>query len=383
MKILWITTSLSTGGAEMMLLKLLQHLDRDRFQHCVISLKDKGEIGAQIEALGIPVFALRMHFGLSTLQSFFRLVNYLRAAQPDLVQTWMYHADLLGGLAGKMAGCKNMVWGIRNSDLDKRLTKRSTLIVVKICAFLSRWLPEKVITCSARAKEVHIRSGYCAEKIRVIPNGFNLDQFAPDDTARIRVRTQFGFPENTPLVGLMARYSPQKNHSGFIKAAKLVNSSMPQVRFLFAGRMVDEKNAELNELIQSNGLGRYVHLLGRRDDMPELMAALDVLVSSSSFGEAFPNVLGEAMACGVPCAVTDVGDSAEIIGEAGFVVSEGDMQGLAQSIIKLLNLDSYGKKNLGLKARARVKSEYEIGHVARMYESFYEEIVTSKSKENP
>ena len=382
MKIVWITTSLSTGGAEMMLLKLLQQLDRDRYQPCVISLRGKDEVGAHIEALGIPVFALHMRLGLSALQSFFRLVSYLRSAQPDLVQTWMYHADMLGGFAARLAGCQRIVWGIRNSTLDKRLTKPATLLIVKACALLSRWLPTRIITCSTRAKEVHVRAGYCAKKIQVIPNGFDLKRFAPDVTAPSRMRTALGLPENTPLVGLMARYNPQKNHAGFVEAAKHVCSSMPHVHFILAGGMIDANNNELKKLIQAKALGRNMHLLGRRDDMPELIAALDVLVSSSSFGEAFPNVLGEAMACGVPCAVTDVGDSAEIVDETGFVVAAGDMQGLAQCILKLLSLNSEDKASLGFQARARVESKYEIGRVTRMYESFYDQIVGSKSKVN-
>lgn len=359
----------------MMLFKLLQHLDRRRFDPCVISLGSKGEIGPRIADLGIPVVALDMNPGLPNPLRMIALVNHLRRIKPDVVQTWMYHADLLGGLAARIAGCQRVVWGLRNSNLDKKLTKWSTLMVVKACALASSWLPSKILSCSKRAAGVHTAAGYQAEKIHVIPNGFDLMRFQPDETARVDVRTELRLSPETPLVGLMARFDPQKNHAGFLRAAVMIRQRLPAVNFVLAGGGIDDGNTVLREAIRAGGLEGSIHLLGRRDDMPRLMAALDVLASSSSFGEAFPNVLGEAMACGVPCVVTDVGDSAEIVAETGRVVDTGDMVMLAQNVVELFRLPPLEWRALGRQSWERVATNYEIGHVVRLYESFYEQLI--------
>lgn len=380
-KITFIITNLATGGAEIMLLKLLQQLNRDRFEPTVISLMGLGEVGPRIAALGIPVHSMNMHLGVPNPLKVVMLIRLLRRLKPDLVQTWMYHADLLGGLAARVAGCRLIIWCLRQSNLSKAVNKRATLWVVAACAMISRWLPMHVLSCSKRAKIVHAAKGYQQEKIHVIPNGFELDRFNVDALARHSVRVELGLPVDAPLVGLIARYDPQKNHMGFVQAAALLHAEMPDVHFLLAGTGVDMQNASLQTAIVEWGLLGHMHLLGRRDDVPRLMAALDVL-ASPSHGEAFPNVLGEAMACGVPCVVTNAGDSAEIVGETGRVVPTGDMQGLARELIGVLQLTPAEKIKLGSKARARVAAEYEIGHVAGLYQAFYERVLAENNQRN-
>ncbi len=376
MNLTLIITNLATGGAEMMLHKLLQNIDRSRFQPTVISMMGKGEIGPRIEALGIPVYTLGMRRGIPNPWVAVRLARLLRRLQPDVVHTWMYHADLLGGLAARLAGCHRVVWCLRNSNLSRTENNRSTLAVVKLCAALSGRVPRVIVSCSVRARQVHAAVGYVDEKIHVIPNGFDLDRFVPDAAARASVRAELGLPHDAPLVGVVARYDPQKNHLGLVQAATQVLAQWPQVHFVLAGKDVDGGNAELQAAIATHpGLAAHMHLLGRRDDVPRLMAAFDVLALSSSHGEAFPNVLGEAMACGVPCVVTDVGDSAEIVGRTGRVVAVGDMAGLARELVALLNLPADERAALGQQARQRVQENYEIGHVTRMYEAMYARVV--------
>ncbi len=360
-----------------MLYKLMQLIDRNRFEPYVISLMDKGVFGPRIEKLGIPVFALGMKKNFPSPLKLLSLVKYLRRIQPEVVHTWMYHADFLGGLAARLAGCEQVIWCIRHSNLSKTENKRSTLWVVKACALLSHRVPAKIISCSQRAKEVHAAVGYAADKLHVIPNGFDLSRFVPDITARTSVRTELELETDAPLVGLIARFDSQKNHFGFVEAAAQVRAQMPDVHFVLAGADVDAANALLNSAIAAKGLQAHMHLLGRRDDVPRLMASLDVL-ASSSHGEAFPNVLGEAMACGVPCVVTDVGDSAEIVGNTGRVVAAGDMAGLAQGLVDVLNFPPEKKAVLGEQARARVAARYEIGHIVRLYEVFYEHVARSE-----
>ncbi len=360
-----------------MLLKLLHHLDLRRFQPTVISLIGLGEIGPLIQALGISVHTLGMSPGVPPnpckVIRFYRLLSQIK---PDLVHTWMYHADLLGGVTAWLAGCKRVVWGIRQSNLSKDMNKRSTLWVVRGCSSLSWHIPAKILSCSVRASDSHAGIGYAVNKFHVIPNGFDLDRFSPNSAARASVRAELGLAPDVQLVGLIARFDSQKNHLGFVEAAAIVHALMPDIHFVLAGTGVVDGNRDLASAIAAKGLQSKMHLLGRRDDIPRLMASLDVLASSSN-GEAFPNVIGEAMACCVPCVVTDVGDSAEIVGTTGRVVPSGDMAGLARELVEVLQLPSQAKFELGMMARARVAQNYEIGHIVCLYEAFYKKLMSS------
>lgn len=370
-----IITGLSTGGAETMLFKLLQGLDRDRFAPEVISLSTLGDYGPRIQAMGIPVMAFGMRPGWPDVRRFSALVRHLRQNRPDVVHTWMYHADLLGGLAARLAGVSALGWCIRNSNLDKDKTKFSTRAIVNLCALISKWVPSRILSCSEKARQVHVACGYVAEKMLIVPNGFDLSQFKPDLDARFRVRSELGITDQSLLVGLIGRFDPQKNHAGFFEAAGVLHRHMPQVHFVLAGKDVDVNNAALIQAITQNGVLVNTHLLGLRNDIPALMAALDVLTSSSSYGEAFPNVLGEAMACAVPCVVTDVGDSAEIVGDTGRVVPAGCMDGLARVLTELLAMPERDRQALGARARQRIQARYEIGTITRQYEDFYRQLV--------
>jgi len=381
MRVVFIITGLSTGGAEMMLFKVLEHLDRQRFVPHVISLTTLGELAPRIAALGISVDAMGMKPGRPSPLGFFRLTQIIKHLNPDVVHTWMYHADLLGGLAARLSGISAVGWCIRNSNLDKNRTKLSTRAVVSLCASISKWVPSRILSCSERARQVHVAHGYAAEKMVIVPNGFDLNRFKPDDHARQQIRAELGITDQTPLVGLIGRFDPQKNHLGFFEAAAVLHRQMPQVHFLLAGQDIDSRNAALMQAITQAGVLPNTHLLGLRNDMPELMAALDVLASSSSYGEAFPNVLGEAMACGVPCAVTDVGDSAYIVGDTGHVVASGDMTGLAQALAGILQLPAAERLALSEAARSRVATHFEIGHITRQYEAFYTDLASIKGSE--
>ena len=253
--------------------------------------------------------------------------------------------------------------------------------MVKACACLSHWIPDKILSCSEAARQIHVDCGYAADKLVVVPNGFDLGYFQPDPLARITVRSELNVSLDTPLVGLIGRFDPQKNHPGFIEAASLLYRRLPTVQFVLAGKGIDEANGDLIRAMEAAGVRHVTHLLGLRSDMPRLIASLDVLVSASSYGEAFPNALGEAMACGVPCTFTDVGDSAYIVGDTGRIVTSGDMAGLALAIESLLLLTSDERLALGKRARTRVAEHFEIGQVVKRYEAFYKEL-TAKARDN-
>ncbi|MDP5238379.1 glycosyltransferase [Uliginosibacterium sp. 31-16] len=372
MKVVFVITGLVAGGAENMLLKLL--LNGPHLKNAtVITLKAGGDLLPRFQAAGIRVETLNMHPGRPNPLAIWRLARRLRALNADVVSTWMYHADLIGGLAARLAGIP-VAWGIRNSAVDERLTSRATRAVVKLCGRLSRFVPDAIISCSVRARDIHVAEHYASDKFCLIQNGFDLDAFKPDLEARLSLRTELGLAADVPLAGMIARYSPQKNHAGFLAAAAQVLQQCPAQHFLLAGLDAGPDNAELAALIRAYGLEGRVHCLGLRQDVPRITAALDLACLSSIFGEAFPNVLGEALACGVPCVATDVGDSESIVGDCGRVVVPGDVAAFAGAMQAMLTLPAAERVRMALRARQRMLDGFEIRHVASLYEEIFEHL---------
>lgn len=373
MKVLHLITDLDTGGAEMMLYKLLSHSDRRNVEAQVVSLTDIGPVGRKIRELGTPVRALEMRRGVPNPAGALKLTRILKKKPPQIIQSWMYHADLIGGLAALLAGRIPVVWGIRHSNLDPKSIKRSTIWTARACAWLSRWLPARIVCCSDASRLAHERLGYAAEKMVVIHNGFDLTSFKPDPPARLAVRNELSIPEDALLIGLAGRFNPQKDHRSFISAAARLYNSHPGVYFLLCGENVTWENAQLVEWIKESGIASRCRLLGRREDVPRLTASMDI-ASSASSSEGFPNVIGEAMASGVPCVVTDVGDSARIVGDTGRTVPPGDPLSLAEAWLELIQIGPERRNIMGLAARRRIMQYYNLPDIAAQYEKLYREV---------
>jgi glycosyltransferase involved in cell wall biosynthesis len=363
-----LITGLGIGGAETMLYKLLSRMDRDRFRSVVVSMITPGPMGERIQALGIPVYTLGMQRGRPTPGHVARLSRLLRRWQPDILQAWMYHADLMGLIAGRIAGVPRILWNLRCSDCVIGAS-RTTLWTFKACALLSH-LPSAVIANSEAGRRFHASRGYRPRRWVVLPNGFDLDLFKPDDQARCAVRAQLQLASDVPLVGVVGRYDPPKDHGNFLRAAMLLSERNPEAHFLLVGREVVPDNSELMEVVGSHSVRERLHMLGERSDMPAIMAALDVLVSSSS-SEGFPNVIGEAMCCEVPCVVTDVGDSAILVGDSGVVVPPRDPEAIAAAVEKLLDAGASARHALGMAARRRMEERYNLPVIVRRYEELY------------
>jgi glycosyltransferase involved in cell wall biosynthesis len=378
-KVVHVITGLSTGGAEGMLYKLLTGLDSSRFASEVVSLTDIGAIGMRIRDLGIRVSALGMRRGAPNPVALLRLVKVLRRDRPDLMQTWMYHADLIGGIAAKLAGDIPVIWGVRQSDFDPATSRPTTMLTARVCARLSAKVPRAILCCSEAASRIHAALGYQLVKLRVIPNGFDLANFEPDAGKRMALREKIGVRKDVPLVGLVARFDPMKDHRTFIEAAARVNKFIPDVRFVMYGEEITPHNKTVMSWIQSKGLEEACSLLGRHDNMAEVYPALDMLVLSSAYGEGFPNVLGEAMASGVPCIATDVGDSARIIGDTGVVVPPRDPQALADAIRRIVDMGNAKRFELGAAARRRVAQEFSLESVVKRYANLYEEVLNFRT----
>jgi len=374
-KVLHVITGLGTGGAEAMLTKLLQ-ATRDSSGDCaVVSMMDMGAMGEAIRKLGVPVETLGMRRGVPTPSAIWRLRQVARRYQPDLVQGWMYHGNLAASMAATFAGGRpRVVWNVRHSLYDIRDERPLTRQVIRANARLSHRCAAIVYNSRVSAVQ-HEAFGFHAERTRILPNGFDLECFRPDSLARAQVRAEFAIPADAPLIGLIGRHHPMKDHAGFLRAAALLAKRYPQAVFLAAGAGVERSNPELSALAASLNLGASrLHLLGERRDVSRLMAALDVL-ALTSWSEGFPNVVGEAMACAVPCVVTDVGDAAWVVGDTGRVVAPRDPQAFASACGELLELGRDGREALGRAARERIEREFGLDQIASQYRSLYGEVL--------
>lgn len=371
LRVLHLIGGLDVGGAEHMLARLVSPSNAVRTEPVVVTLRDGGTLTSQIADAGIPLLSLGARRGLSQLLVFYRFVKLLRRISPDVVQTWMYHADLVGLVASPFAGGVPLLWNIRRARRDPDdLTWRFRALRKALAAASRR--PAVVISNSVAGRRAHEAMGYKPVRWEIIPNGFDTDVFQPCRQARDAVRHELALPGGTTLVGIMARVHPVKDHETFLRAAALVAAVRDDVHFVLIGRDTN-RSESLAALTGDLGIGSRVHLLGERSDGPRLLAALDVLVSSSH-SEAFSNVIAEAMACGVPCVVTDVGDSAAIVANTGTVVPPRDPAALAAGVLELLAIGSEGLRARGMAARARIIAEYSLASVVRRYETLYADV---------
>lgn len=372
MSIVHIITGLNDGGAEAVLYRLCMH--DTAHKHCVISLMDGGKYGPLLQQAGVKVYRLHMPQGRVTMLGLWRLWVLLRALKPHVVQTWMYHADLIGGVVAKLAGVSVVCWSIRHSNLTPGTVKESTILIAKICARLSGIIPTYIVSCSAQAARVHQKLGYCANKFSVIANGYDLKKYNPDSEARVVLRQALGIADNIALLGMVARFDPQKDHANLIAALSILKKQNANFCCVLVGTHMDSTNSVLLELLRRFDVMDEVHLLGRRNDIPFIMSALDVHVLSS-LGEAFPNVLAEAMACATPCVTTDVGDAALIVGETGWVVlaqnSEALAFALSESLIALADTPGWSIKKQ--QARDRIVENFSLDKMVRGYQKLWQE----------
>ena len=376
MRIVYLTTGLNMGGAEVMLYNLLSHIDRDRFEPTVISLMDKGVFGEQIEQLGIPVHSAGMLVGKPSIASIKKVVGLIKQAQPDLIQGWMYHGNLAAQFFNFVSGNKTPVlWSIHHSLHDLPSEKPLTQAIIRFGSWSSKYV-SKVAYVSEKSQGQHQKLGYNEKNACVVPNGFDLSKFQPSQEIRQKFRQELGIGNDTFLIGSLARYHPMKDHANLLRAAKILLDRSPNTKFVLIGTNVDNNNSALTDLIAELGIGKNIYLLGQRRDIPEITPALDLLASSSAFGEAFPLVIGEAMACGIPCVVTDIGDSAWIIGDTGKAVPPKNPEALAQAWQEIIDLDASKREEKSKAARNRIVEKFALDSIVNRYENIYQSVVS-------
>ncbi|GAB4529532.1 MAG: glycosyltransferase [Pleurocapsa sp.] len=374
MKILFLSTGLTTGGAEVMLYNLLSKINRQKYQPSVISLMDKGRFGQAIEKLDIPVYSAGMNPGKPTIKAITRTINLVKKVQPNLIQGWMYHGNLAAQAASFLNGQNvPILWSIHHSLYSLRSEKIPTQAIIRLGSFTSKAVA-KIAYVSQKSQIEHQKIGYSKENSCVIPNGFDTSLLQPSAQIREQFRKSLNLPSESILIGSIARYHPMKDHANFLDAAKILLADFPTANFVLVGPEVDKNNPALTQQIKSLGIGDRVYLLGERTDIPQITPALDILTSSSAFGEAFPLVIGEAMSCGVPCVATDVGDCAWIVGDTGQIVPPQDAAALARGWQTILSLDSPQKQALGIAARQRIIDFFSLDFVVSQYEKLYDNI---------
>ncbi len=373
-RVMHIIGDLEIGGAQTSLVQLLENLDRECFDFQVISLKDGGSLAALLEPLGVPAYSIGMDRDLASLRALPPLVRKVRSSLPDIIHAWLYHANLISGLAALLGGRPSLVWSIRHGRLDPDLDRRSTIRVARVGAKLSNWLPDRIICNSESARRSHAQFGYNERKMSVIPNGFDVERFNSIPGARAAVRRSLGIGLETKLIGHFGRFHPQKGQRIFLEAASIALRQADDLQFLMGGRGVDDRNEELAGWIAELGLQGRVHLLGLTQDMPRTLSALDVLAMTSLI-ESFPNLVGEAMACGVPCVATDVGAAAELVGDTGRLVTSASPYEVASAIQALFRMSERERIVLGARARNRIIENFTVRSFQQAHRELYVRLV--------
>lgn len=371
-RVLHIITGLGLGGAEMMLLKLLQASNRSATEHVVLTLTDLDVLGSDIRALGVSVHSLGISGAASGLRGLWAASRLVRSYKPDVVMTWLHHADLFGVMLKCLHPTVPLVWNLRCSKLSPEDLPRSNIVLVRLLARLS-FVPSVVVANAHVGMEEHVRVGYKPRRWLVLPNGFDTREFSPDDLARKSIRNQLGIDESDFVVGMVGRYHRMKGFDLFAKAAGIAAQENARLRFVLVGTDVSEDNEELVKMFKAAGIGSRVSLLGQRRDIPAVMNGFDVLANTST-SEGFPNVVGEAMSCGLPCAVTDVGDSGVIVGQTGGVTPSGDAEALAKSWLDFVNMEASDFSSVKASARQRILDFYDISIVAHRYQELFENV---------
>lgn len=369
--VLHLISGLGSGGAERMLCRIACHgSDGPGTRHVVCCITDEGFHinGSELERAGVTVHCLHLNRWWQLPAAAVRLGWLLRQVRPDVFMTWLYHADLLGTLVAPLAGVKALVWNLRCSELDFAHHSRLTRLEIALLAMLSG-RPLGIAANSRAGENAHRRAGYRARRWWYLPNGIEPQRWRPDAADRQAVRLELGLQPDETAVVMVARVDAMKDHAGLLAAVRRLASLPGRARFVLIGRGTQQ-------LTIPKDLTATVVALGERLDVPRLLRGFDLAVLSSAYGEGFPNVLAEAMATGLPCIATDVGDAAEVVGEGGFIVPKRDPTALADAIARFLSMDSRGRAQLAGRALARASTRWTIDRAAEAYETLWKDVAS-------
>ena len=373
MKIVHIITGLRDGGAEKTLYKICRYDNQN--EHSVISLQKGGKYFPLLKNLGVKVYCVNMSF--FSIFKIFNIINLLRFLKPDLVQTWLVHGDFIGSIAARLSGIKNIVWNVRYSNFELGKTKLITIVLIKTLAKLSFFIPKLIVVVSKSAKKTCNELGYYKKKLRLITNGYNLLTLKPNRYHKPYIKKKFKIKNKIPLIGTVARFDPKQDHVNLLKALSVVKAKNIDFFCVLVGSGMNKFNKKLVSEISKLGLTNYVKLLDTTHNIPRTMNDLDIHIQSSSYGEGFPNVVAEAMACGTPCVVTNVGDAAYIVGKTGWVVPPKNSIKLAKAIeIAISEVKTVNWKKRCNQARLRIKKNFDIKKMIKSFNKIWVSVLT-------
>jgi glycosyltransferase involved in cell wall biosynthesis len=366
-KVLHIITGLKNGGAEAILYRIISD-NSQNFQHEVISLSDKGYYGVLLTTAGIKITTLNISSFFSIFSRFPKLYILIKSAKPDVVQTWMYHADIIGGMAAKFAGVPKIVWGVHSTFLNPKETKITTMLAVILSKYLSNYIPDKIICCSETALKSHEKIGYSSHKMVIINNGVDTNFFTPNAEQGSLIRRTLALGEDIFVMGMIARWHPVKDHKMLLRALSEIKLLEFKWKCLLVGEEMTKENVQLNKMIHENGLQDYIICLGSRQDIATVLNALDLHILTSS-SESFGNVTVEAMSCSIPCIMTDVGEAKNLLAEHGWIVPIRNPLHLAQIIkhvySEFVSVDNWQVRKLEI--REKIKNHYSISQMIQSY----------------
>ncbi|MBY0243876.1 MAG: glycosyltransferase [Sphingobacteriaceae bacterium] len=372
MKIVHIIVCLDKGGAEKILFDLVTKTQSIQVENIIISLTSIGYYGQMLQERGVTVIPLNLK--KNHILSLFMLRNVMKRYKPDLICSWLYHANFIS-IFCRLLGYKNIVWNIHNTYLPWKTSSKVTFFLNRICSKLS-FIPKRIIYCADKAKKVHVELGYNLNRSVVIYNGYDLGHYLMNNEWRNKIRMELNISQHELVIGHVARYNSAKDHKNFIQALKIVfeRCNTLCLKVIMVGNDIDEQNIELINILKENQLLDRVMLLGIRSDVNFLYNAMDVFVLSSS-EEAFPNVIAEAMASGVPCVVTEAGDAGNIIGDCGILVPIKNSLELANGMITMLNFSPEKRAGLSYDSRMRITNLFDIDKMIHNYLRIYTEIL--------
>lgn len=370
MKILHIITGLSIGGAEKALFNILNNGLNEAHENHIISLTKGGELEHSMQEIAVSVKSLEMHKGILSINAITKLKKSVKTLHPDVIQGWMYHGNFASYIAKQLTNYSPpLLWNIRTCLYSLKNQKPMTRFVIRANQKLSN-CPESIIYNSLLSKFQHESFGFKANAGINIPNGIDVKMFSPDTKLKLLVRDKIHIPRNAIVIGHVARFHAVKDHINFLQAAASIVENNDHVYFLMIGKQITRDNKELNNFITEN-LSKRLTMLGQQNDISNYMKAIDLFCISSAWGEAFPNVVGEAMASGVPCIATDIGDCSRIIDNTGIIVPPKNNTELINALQIMLSMPEKERVLLGKSARQRIINHYSIVSIVKRYSDLY------------
>ena len=372
--VLHVITGVDFGGAEMMLIKLLK---RRRAPALVLSLLGGGRLADPLRATGAELVELDMPRGRPNLTGMRALWTRARAFAPDVIQGWMYHGNVAASAAHLACGRRPaLLWSVHATFIKTGQSPKVRPIVRLSRRLSQTQTPEMTLYVSEQSAQEHRALGFEGAQ-RIIPIGFDTEAYRPDPQARAEVRAELRLPQDALVLGLIGRFAPMKGFDILARAAPELLDALPSLHILMAGPQVSAENAELMRALPANlHRSSRMHLIGPRQDVPRVLSALDALALPSRFGESFPNIVGEAMACGVPCVASDLGGVSQMVGDAGTLVPPGDEPAFVKAARALLSTPEAERRALSQAARTRIEARFGADQMAAQIHALYETLRT-------